>query len=145
MVRLLFQVGNTSDRRKLNPNETEDAMRQLRKPLAAASFAASLSLASPNIAFSQSVPASDGSVLPFPPKASSSIAGATLQESKLMPFPADNRLPKGAPNILIIMLDDVGFGLPDTFGGPVHTQTLSRLVNQGISYNTFHTTSICSP
>ena len=41
-----------------------------------------------------------------------------------MPFPAENRLPKDAPNILIILLDDVGFGLPDTFGGPVHTPTL---------------------
>ena len=56
-----------------------------------------------------------------------------------------NHLPPNAPNILIILLDDVGFGLPDTFGGEVHTPTLTRLANEGISYNTFHTTSICSP
>ncbi|AOY82001.2 arylsulfatase [Moorena producens JHB] len=49
------------------------------------------------------------------------------------------------PNILIIMLDDVGFGQADTFGGEIHTPTLSRLWDEGIAYNTFHTTSICSP
>ena len=54
-------------------------------------------------------------------------------------------LPKDAPNILIILLDDVGFGLADTYGGPIRTPTLSRIANAGISYNTFHTTSICSP
>ena len=52
---------------------------------------------------------------------------------------------KDALNILIILLDDVGFGLPDTYGGPVHTPALSRIANEGISYNTFHTTAICSP
>lgn len=91
-----------------------------------------------------SVP-TDGSVLPFPQPPSRSIAGPTLQESKLVPFPAEDHLPKDAPNILVIMLDDVGFGLPDTFGGPIHTPTLSRLSRAGIGYNAFHTTSICSP
>ena len=43
------------------------------------------------------------------------------------------------------LLDDVGFGLPDTYGGPIHTPTLSRIANEGISYNAFHTTAICSP
>ena len=56
-----------------------------------------------------------------------------------------SHLPKDAPNILIILLDDVGFGLADTYGGPIHTPTLSRIANQGISYNAFHTTAICSP
>ena len=50
-----------------------------------------------------------------------------------------------APNILIVLLDDVGFGLPDSFGGPIHTPTLSRLADEGIRYNAFHTTAICSP
>ena len=56
-----------------------------------------------------------------------------------------SHLPKDAPNILIILLDDVGFGLPDTYGGPIHTPTLTRIANSGISYNAFHTTAICSP
>ena len=56
-----------------------------------------------------------------------------------------DHLREGAPNILIILMDDVGFGQASTFGGEVNTPTLSRLADQGISYNTFHTTSICSP
>lgn len=99
----------------------------------------------PGTAAAQSAAPQDGSVLPFPRPPSSSVAGPTLQASKLAPFRAESRLPKDAPNILIIMLDDVGFGLPGTFGGPIHTPTLSRLANNGISYNRFHTTSICSP
>jgi arylsulfatase len=88
---------------------------------------------------------SDGSVLPFPPTPSASIAGPTLQESQHVRRVDPDRLPAGAPNILIILLDDVGFGLPDTFGGEIATPTLTKLANDGISYNTFHTTSICSP
>ncbi|AUB84677.1 arylsulfatase [Candidatus Thiodictyon syntrophicum] len=87
----------------------------------------------------------DGSVLPFPPTPSASIAAPTLQESTMVRRAAPNHLPADAPNILIILLDDVGFGLPDTYGGPIHTPTLSRIANAGISYNAFHTTAICSP
>ena len=87
----------------------------------------------------------DGSVLPFPQTPSASVAGQTLQESTMQRRVEPSRLPKNAPNILIIMLDDVGFGLPETFGGPIHTPTLSKLAAEGISYNAFHTTSICSP
>ena len=56
-----------------------------------------------------------------------------------------SHLPKDAPNIVIILIDDVGFGISDAFGGLVHTPTLSRLAQQGVSYNAFNTTSICSP
>jgi hypothetical protein len=88
----------------------------------------------------------DGTVLPFPPVPSPSIAGPTLQESTYKPFPPpENHLRPGAPNVLIILMDDVGFGTPDTFGGPVHTPTLTRIYSEGIVYNRFHTTSICSP
>ena len=75
---------------------------------------------------------------------SASIAGPTLQ-SRHVRRAEPNHLPADAPNILIVLLDDVGFGLPDTFGGEIATPTLTRLANEGISYNTFHTTSICSP
>ena len=88
---------------------------------------------------------SDGPALPFPPTPSASIAAPSLQESKHQRRVEQSHLPKNAPNILIILLDDVGFGLADTYGGPIHTPTLSRIANQGISYNAFHTTSICSP
>lgn len=53
--------------------------------------------------------------------------------------------PQGAPNVVIVLLDDVGFGAAGTFGGPVPTPTLDRLARRGLRYNTFHTTAICSP
>ena len=87
----------------------------------------------------------DGSVLPFPPTPSASIAGPTLQESKHQRRQEPNRLRPGAPNILIVLIDDVGFAQTDTFGGELHTPTLSRLRDEGICYNAFHTTAICSP
>ncbi|MFM1935936.1 MAG: hypothetical protein RI990_895, partial [Planctomycetota bacterium] len=48
-------------------------------------------------------------------------------------------------NIVIILLDDVGFGQAGTYGGPIHTPTLDRIAETGISYNRFHTTALCSP
>ncbi len=89
--------------------------------------------------------ANDGSVLPFPPTPTASVAGPTLEESTMNRRVEVDHLPANAPNILIILMDDVGFGFADTFGGPIHTPTLSRLANTGISYNTFCTTAICSP
>ncbi|MFM8288961.1 MAG: sulfatase-like hydrolase/transferase, partial [Planctomycetaceae bacterium] len=88
---------------------------------------------------------SDGSVLPFPPTPSASKAAPTLQQSIHKRRVEPRRLPQDAPNVLIVLIDDAGFGVPDTFGGFAHTPTLSRLRNEGISYNRFHTTSICSP
>ncbi|MDQ8730004.1 arylsulfatase [Bradyrhizobium sp. LHD-71] len=93
----------------------------------------------------RSQPAADSSTLPFPPSPSASVAGPTLQESTHQRRPEPHHLSEDAPNILIILLDDVGFGVPDTFGGPVHTPTFTRILNEGIAYNAFHTTSICSP
>ena len=87
----------------------------------------------------------DGTVLPFPPTPSASIAGLTVQDSKMKWRVEPDRLKAGAPNVLIVLIDDVGFGIPDTFGGEVHTPTLTKLRDSGLSYNAFHTTSICSP
>lgn len=53
--------------------------------------------------------------------------------------------PEGAPNVVVILLDDVGFGAASTFGGPAHTPTLDYLAERGLRYNRFHTTAICSP
>lgn len=55
------------------------------------------------------------------------------------------KAPKGAPNVLIILIDDIGFGGPSTFGGPIQTPTLDALAAKGILYNNFHTTALCSP
>ncbi len=89
--------------------------------------------------------AGDGSVLPFPPVPSASVAAPRLQDSKHQRRAQPQHLKPDAPNVLIILLDDVGFAQASTFGGEIQTPTLSRLADEGISYNTFHTTSICSP
>ena len=53
--------------------------------------------------------------------------------------------PEGAPNVLVIVLDDVGFGHLGSYGGPIETPNLDRLAATGLRYNNFHTTALCSP
>jgi arylsulfatase len=55
------------------------------------------------------------------------------------------KAPKGAPNLVIVLIDDLGFGATSTFGGPIATPTLDRLAQNGLRYNNFHTTALCSP
>ena len=83
--------------------------------------------------------------LPFPPTPSASTAGRTMQESIYKRRVEPRRLPEGAPNILIVLIDDAGPGLPSTFGGEVNTRAMDRIVGDGIAYNRFHTTAMCSP
>jgi arylsulfatase len=83
--------------------------------------------------------------LPFPPTPSASIAGRTMQESVYKRRVEPRRLPTDAPNILIVLIDDAGPGLPSTLGGEVHTPTMDRVAMGGISLNRFHTTAMCSP
>ena len=86
-----------------------------------------------------------GGVLPFPPVPSASIAGRTLQESTYQPRAVPKHLHDDSPNIVIVLIDDAGPGLPSTFGGEVTTSTLDRVCAEGVSYNRFHTTAMCSP
>ncbi|MGE0653720.1 MAG: sulfatase-like hydrolase/transferase, partial [Alphaproteobacteria bacterium] len=83
-------------------------------------------------------------ILPAPEPAFTGKVGRTLEESKAV-FPPPVRAPAGAPNVLLVMTDDVGFGASSTFGGPVRTPALDRLAQHGLRYNRFHTTGICSP
>lgn len=55
------------------------------------------------------------------------------------------RAPEGAPNVVVVLLDDMGFGAPSAFGGPCHMPTADRLAGGGLRYNRFHVTAICSP
>jgi arylsulfatase len=55
------------------------------------------------------------------------------------------KAPAGAPNVLIVLVDDMGFGMPSAFGGPVRAPNADRLASQGLRYNQFHTTALCSP
>lgn len=75
--------------------------------------------------------------------AASGAAAATAADPA--PVVAVRQAPADAPNVVVILLDDVGFGATSTFGGPVQTPTLERLARSGLRYNRFHTTALCSP
>jgi arylsulfatase len=55
------------------------------------------------------------------------------------------KAPEGAPNVIVILIDDMGFGVTETFGGPVSAPTMDNLAANGLKFNRFHTTSLCSP
>src|SRR4051812_38842507 len=82
--------------------------------------------------------------LPKPDPVFSGKIGETFKDSTA-DFPRPVKAPRGTPNVLLILLDDVGFGMTSTFGGPVPTPTLDRLARNGLKYNRFHTTALCSP
>ena len=83
--------------------------------------------------------------LPFPPTPSASKAGLTIEQSTYKKRVDPKRLEQGAPNILIILMDDVGPATPSTYGGEINTPTLDRVAHAGVSYNRFHTTAMSSP
>ena len=88
--------------------------------------------------------ASAQDVLPMPPAPFKGQIGLSVKDSK-PDFPRPVQAPKGAPNVLLIMLDDVGFGASSTFGGPCETPVLDRLAKTGLRFTQFHTTALCSP
>ncbi len=103
-----------------------------------------LVVAIPSAAYAQGEEHWDRSVLPVARKPFQGHVGLRTSESTL-DFPAEVKAPKGAPNILLIMPDDVGFGASSAFGGPVPTPALDRIAAAGVRYNQFHTTALCSP
>ena len=78
---------------------------------------------------------------PFQGVTNRTLGGSEPDWNFVAPIPA----PEGAPNVLLVMTDDAGFGNPGTFGGPISTPTLDRLAAGGLKYNRFHTTALCSP
>ncbi len=86
----------------------------------------------------------DRTILPILPHPFAGIVDTNATQSK-PDFPVEVSAPKGAPNVLIIMTDDVGFGASSTFGGPIQTPTFDGLAANGLRYNEFHTTALCSP
>ena len=88
----------------------------------------------------------DRTALPIPDRAFGGTIGRTLTDSvadwTMIPGP---QAPAGAPNVLVVLIDDAGFGNLDTFGGPVATPTFTRVQQMGLTYNRFHVTAVCSP
>jgi arylsulfatase A-like enzyme len=83
-------------------------------------------------------------ILPLPEPRFHGCVGNTYADSEADVISVPTA-PAGAPNVLAILLDDVGFGQTSTFGGPANTPTLQRLADEGLRYNHFHTTALCSP
>jgi arylsulfatase A-like enzyme len=86
----------------------------------------------------------DRTVLPIPEPNRPAIT--TLDARKATAPPRfEVKAPAEAPNVLLVMIDDMGFGMSSAFGGPIHMPTVERLGNAGLRYNHFHTTALCSP
>jgi arylsulfatase A-like enzyme/uncharacterized membrane protein len=88
----------------------------------------------------------DRTALPIPDRSFGGAAGRTLGESVAdWSFIGGPSAPEGAPNVLVVLIDDAGFGGPDTFGGPISTPSLTRVQQIGAAFNGFHVTAVCSP
>ncbi|MDN3723555.1 arylsulfatase [Aequorivita sp. SDUM287046] len=83
-------------------------------------------------------------ILPIVPPEPQTYTELDVRNTK-PPKPFNVTPPKGAPNVVIVLIDDLGFGATTTFGGPIKTPTMDRLASNGLRYNNFHTTSLCSP
>jgi arylsulfatase len=88
----------------------------------------------------------DRTVLPIPDRNFGGTIGRTMDESvadwSIVPGP---KAPEEAPNVLICLIDDAGFGNPETFGGPISSSAMTRVQESGLTYNRFHVTALCSP
>lgn len=86
----------------------------------------------------------DGRQLPPAPPKFGGVINETAPDSKPW-WPPRVVPPKGAPNVLLIMTDDSGYGVPSTFGGVIPTPSLDRIAKSGLRYTQFHSTALCSP
>ena len=86
----------------------------------------------------------EGLSLPRPIPEFKGVIGESYENSE-QDYPQPFRAPEGAPNVLVILLDDVGFGQMSTTGGPIPTPSMDKLAEEGLLYTQFHTTGICSP
>ena len=86
----------------------------------------------------------DRTVLPVPEPAVPSITTEDARKATAPPR-FEVKAPNGAPNVVVVLLDDIGFGAASAFGGPIHMPTLDAMAEQGLRYTRFHTTALCSP
>ena len=88
----------------------------------------------------------DRTVLPIRRPAFTGTAAQTLAGSEPdWGLIGHAKAPEGAPNVLVVLIDDAGFGNPSTFGGPIRTPHYDRMAAEGLRYNRFHVTAMCSP
>ena len=85
-------------------------------------------------------------ILPVPDRPSTGLVTYNAKDPATSFPPIEPlRPPAGAPNVLVVLLDDIGFGAASAFGGPCSTPIAERLATTGLKYNRFHTTALCSP
>lgn len=99
------------------------------------------SLSAPAMAQSNSL---DRSALPIPEPKPPVYTELDARDAKPPPR-FEVKAPANSPNVLIVLIDDMGFGQSSAFGGPIHMPTVEELANDGLRYNEFHTTALCSP
>ncbi|MDO9297951.1 arylsulfatase [Bradyrhizobium sp.] len=87
----------------------------------------------------------DRSVLPLPEPVYPHSSLLNVRNAGSPPPRFEVKAPAKAPNVLIVLIDDMGFGQSSAFGGPIHMPTVDQLANSGLRYNQFHTTALCSP
>ena len=86
----------------------------------------------------------DRTVLPIHEPQPKTITTLDARDAKAPPR-FEVKAPDGAPNVVIVLIDDIGFGHSSAFGGPINMPTLEKLASGGLKYNRFHTTALCSP
>lgn len=86
----------------------------------------------------------DRTVLPIQPPKHEPITELDARDA-VKPERFEIKAPEGAPNVVVVLIDDIGFGATTPFGGAIETPTLERLANEGLRFNRFHTTALCSP
>lgn len=103
---------------------------------------ASLVLTPSGISFAADNP--DRTVLPIPEPQPARVTELDARNA-VAPPRFEVKAPANAPNVLIVLIDDIGFGHASAFGGPIHMPTLEKMAQGGLRYNQFHTTALCSP
>jgi arylsulfatase len=106
--------------------------------------AAALSLALGAVT-TQAADSLDRTVLPIQFPKPAAITEVYVKDVTSIPPRQEVKAPDGAPNVIIVLIDDLGFGATESFGGPLKTPTLDRLAQGGLRYNSFHPTALCSP
>jgi arylsulfatase len=86
----------------------------------------------------------DRTVLPIQPPKHKPITELDARNAT-KPEPFEIKAPQGAPNIVLVLIDDIGFGATETYGGPIATPTFDKLADNGVKFTQFHTTALCSP
>jgi arylsulfatase len=127
---------------KVGPSSESIMIKRRQLLLGSTSLVAASTLASTSLP--RLAKAASPDVLPEPEPPFKGKIGRTVKDST-PDFPKGVEAPAGAPNVLLILTDDVGFGASSTFGGPIQTPNFQRLADSGLRYNMYHTTALCSP